>query len=114
MADAGVRADHERQRADALHTGLATAETAITELRAGLAVAEHDAQAALDAAEAIRNAEAERKAQGALGPAPGRVEGRIAMPAADDLRRVLRRAGRRPRTVLRGFWVRLRAAWHGG
>ena len=32
------------------------------------------------------------------------------MPAADDLRRVLRRAaGRRPRTVLRSFWVRLRA-----
>ena len=27
------------------------------------------------------------------------------MPAADDLRRVLRRAGRRPRAVLRGFWA---------
>ena len=27
------------------------------------------------------------------------------MPAADDLRRVLRRAGRRPRAVLRGLWV---------
>jgi len=64
LADAGVRADHERQRADALHTGLATAETAITELRAGLAVAEHDAQAALEAAEALRQAEAERKARG--------------------------------------------------
>ena len=51
--------------------------------------------------------------QGTLGPAPGGVEGGIAMPAADDLRRVLRRAGRRPGAVLRGFWVRLRAAWRG-
>ena len=32
------------------------------------------------------------------------------MPAANDLRRVLRRAGWRPRAILRGFWVRLRAA----
>ena len=35
------------------------------------------------------------------------------MPAADDLRRVLRRAGRRPRTVLRSLWVRFRSAWRG-
>ena len=33
------------------------------------------------------------------------------MPAADDLRRVLRRAGRRPKAVLRGLWVRFRVAF---
>ena len=36
------------------------------------------------------------------------------MPAADDLRRVLRRAGRRPGAVLRSFWVRLRDWSSGG
>ncbi len=39
--------------------------------------------------------------------------GGIAMPAADDLRRVLRRAAWRPRAMLRGFWVRLRPTWRG-
>ena len=36
------------------------------------------------------------------------------MPAADDLRRVLRRAGRRPKAVLRGLWARLWAAGTAG
>ena len=33
------------------------------------------------------------------------------MPAADDLRRVLRRAAWRPRVGLRGLWAWLRTAW---
>ena len=41
----------------------------------------------------------------------GRLAGAIALPAADDLRRVVRRAVWRPRAVLRGLWARLRAAW---
>ena len=49
----------------------------------------------------------------ASGAVQGGVARGIAMPAADDLRRVLRRAGWRPRAILRGFWVRLRAAWRG-
>ena len=55
-----------------------------------------------------------REGQGTLGPAQVNMAGRIAMPAADDLRRVLRRGAWRPRAVLRGFWARLRAAWRGG
>jgi hypothetical protein len=38
--------------------------------------------------------------------------GANSIPAADDLRRILRRVGWRPRAVLRGFWVRFRTAWH--
>ena len=51
------------------------------------------------------------KGQGRLRRAWDGLVGAIALPAADDLRRVVRRAVWQPRAVLRGLWVRLRAAW---
>ena len=74
--------DAERTRADALHT-------TIDELKAGqaavqdmhtreLAVAQHDARAAQQAAAELRQAEADPEGEGALGEAQGGVAGAIA------------------------------------
>ena len=60
-----------------------------------------------------RSSGRQRPPEGEGPPTPrlGRLAGAIALPAADDLRRVVRRAVWQPRAVLRGLWARLRAAW---
>jgi hypothetical protein len=72
------------------------------------AVARHDAVAAQQAAAELR--QAYPAGEGAPAPRLGRLAGAIALPAADDLRRIVRRAAWPP-TMLRGLGVRLRDAW---
>ena len=66
-----------------------------------------------EAAEGLRQAEADRKARGLLARlravVPGGGDG-----GGDDMRRIVRRASWRPEAVLRRLWARMRASWWHG
>jgi hypothetical protein len=73
----------------------------------------HEARTAQDAAELLRRADEARKARGAPAPHSGCLAGGVALPAADDLRRIIRRSAWRPRAVLRRLraWLTAALAW---
>ena len=92
-ARAEVRADDLRNRLDAMQRDLDAARAS-----------HHEAVQAADA----------RKARGAAGAAQGSGAGGVGMAAADDMRRIVRRASWRPEAVLRRLWARMRASWWHG
>jgi len=123
-SEARVALDAARQQATAAQAAAEAAHHAQVEAETETAKARADVEAAHRMVEVVREtadtairtaaeADAERKGQGALGSAQGCMEGGIAMPAAAELRRVLRRAAWRPQFVLRGVRARLRATSRG-
>ena len=51
-----------------------------------------------------------RQAEGATGATQGGGKGGVGMAAADDMRRIVRRASWRPQAVLHRLWARMRAS----
>jgi hypothetical protein len=70
-------------------------------------------QAAQEAADVLRQAEAAPEGEGPPAPRLGRLAGAVTMPAADNLRRSVRRAAWQPQAMLRSLWARFREAWRG-
>jgi hypothetical protein len=98
----------ERSRADALRDRLDAAQSELVEQRIAAEQANAKATDAQDAADSLRRAQTTPGRRGGACAAPGTVGGGDSVPAADDLRRAVRRAAWRPRGMLRGIWARLR------
>jgi hypothetical protein len=114
LADAGERVDAAETRADRAEARAEELRRDLDAARVIAVAAQHDAQAARaetqkaqDAAEELRKENGGQEGEGAPTSRLGRLAGAIALPAADDLRRVVRRAVWQPRAVLRGLWARL-------